>query len=105
MVMQSLRMLCSSSTIKKRMRKSSVIKSTRPADHGLHQRNQLLDAKWLFQVGHAGLMQHGGGFFVGGVAGGEQQQRCQLRTVMHHSGMNVGSANAARRATVRISAH
>src|SRR5579864_1585678 len=86
-VQQSLRMVCSSSTISRRMRRSSLLalfiyrhllglpKSFR------NDIDELLDTKGLFHAGSAGFAQRGHGFLIRDIAGDEHDARREIRPV------------------------
>src|SRR5947209_13266094 len=100
-VMQSLRMLGWSSTIKNRTLASSVIGFPGWAENPLYNLDQLLHAKGLLNVRHAGILQGLHCFFIHGVAGDKQHALLQLRAVRHDPGMHVGPAGAAGRTHIR----
>src|SRR5579859_2683396 len=96
-VMHNLRMLCSSSTIRKRTRKSSVMLAiSMPVAHNFfHGGNQLLHAEGFFEAGGACFYQDGRSFFAGSIAGGKQKPGNHFRTIGRDPGMHVGAVNAS----------
>src|SRR5580658_1285832 len=115
-VTQSLRMLCSSSTMSRRMLKSSLLFEPVFIDplfidparnylqrlpHGLRNNfDKLLHAKWFFHAGRAGFAQRGHGFFVGDVAGNKDDALAEIGAMLRDPGMNLAAVDAAGRAHI-----
>src|SRR5580704_466525 len=107
-VMQSLRMLCSSSTISSRTRRSSLprgglFKAHSPCfPHGfLDSGDQILHAEGFFQIKRPDLAQGGDGFFVGIVARNDDDFVDEIRAIGGNPGVDLGAVDAAGRAHVR----
>src|SRR5579859_5184232 len=100
-VVQSLRTLGWSSTIRTRTLASSVMSHLGRAENPFHNVDELLHAKGLFNVRHAGVLQRLHGFLVLGVAGVEKHALLELRAVLDDPRMHVRAAGAAGSAHIR----
>src|SRR5581483_7296053 len=97
-VMQSRRILSSSSTTRKRIPKRSLT----CFPHGLlNNRNELLHSEWLLHTRYAGTLQYCCSFLAGHVARYIHQSRRQFRTIRSNPGVHVGAINTPRSTHIR----
>src|SRR5581483_9386493 len=97
MRMHSFRMLCSSSTIRKRMRKSSFMWFPKCL---LYHGDELRNTKWLLYTGRSRVFQDRYSFVVYGIAGYEDDPRNQLRAIAFDPGMQIRAVDPTRSAHV-----